>query len=125
MEHAVPILPSRDLGETLALYAALGFESLGEEGWEYLILGRGTVRLHFTHQPDVDPLSSAGSCYVYVEDADAVYRVWEPLVQPDPATGSRIVAPRSTEHGMRELAVVDRSGNLLRIGSPLDAGGAG
>lgn len=125
MEHAVPILPSRDLGETLAFYAALGFESLGEEGWDYLILGRGTVRLHFTLQPDVDPLSSAGSCYVYVKDAEALYRAWEPLIQPDPATGSRIVAPRSTEHGMRELAVVDSSGNLLRIGSPLDAGGAG
>lgn len=121
MEHAVPILSSRDLGETLAFYGALGFESLGEEYPDYLVLGRGTVRLHFSLQPDVDPLSSAGSCYVYVEDADALYRAWAPLVRPDPATGSRIVAPRVTDHGMRELAVVDRSGNLLRIGSPLDA----
>lgn len=120
MEHAVPVLPSRDLGETLAFYEALGFESLGEDGWDYLILGRGTVRLHFTLQPDVDPLSTAAGCYVYVEDADALYRAWAPHVRPDAATGSRIVAPRSTDHGMRELAVVDRSGNLLRIGSLLD-----
>jgi hypothetical protein len=119
MEHAVPVLPSRDLGETLAFYTALGFESLGEERWDYLILGRGSVRLHFALQPDVDPLATASSCYVYVEDTDALYRAWAPLVRPDPATGSRIVAPRSTDHGMREMAVVDRSGNLLRLGSPL------
>ncbi len=125
MEHAVPILPSRDLGETRAFYAALGFESLGEEGWDYLILGRGGVRLHFALQPDVDPLSTAGSCYAYVDDADALYRAWAPLVVPDPTTGSRIVAPRSTDYGMREMAVVDRSGNLLRLGSPLDPAGAG
>lgn len=121
MEHAVPVLPSRDLGETLVFYEALGFENLGEEGWDYLILGRGTVRLHFTLRPDVDPLSTAASCYVYVEDADALYGTWAPLIAPDAATGSRIVAPWNTAHGMREMALVDRSGNLLRIGSPLDA----
>ncbi len=34
-----------------------------------------------------------------------------------PATGSRIVAPVDTDYGMREFAVVDRSGNLIRVGS--------
>ena len=37
---------------------------------------------------------------------------------PDPPTGSRLVAPVETEYAMREFAVVDRSGNLIRIGSP-------
>lgn len=118
MERAVPILPSRDLEETLAFYATLGFERFGEGYRDYLILSRGSIWLHFTLQPDVDPLSTASSCYVYVTDADALYRAWAPLVPPDPADGSRIVAPWSTDYGMRELAVVDPSGNLLRIGSP-------
>ncbi|WP_269142658.1 hypothetical protein [Georgenia yuyongxinii] len=36
----------------------------------------------------------------------------------DPATGSRLVAPTDTDYGMREFAVVDLSGNLMRVGSP-------
>jgi hypothetical protein len=39
------------------------------------------------------------------------------LVVPDEATGSRIIAPDEREFGMLEFAVVDRSGNLLRVGS--------
>lgn len=48
-ESAVPILPSRDLRETLAFYERLGFENRGAtpEEWDYLILGRGGIELHF------------------------------------------------------------------------------
>jgi catechol 2,3-dioxygenase-like lactoylglutathione lyase family enzyme len=124
MEQAVPILPSRDLHETLAFYEALGFENRGAppEEWGYLILGRGDVVLHFVLVPDVDPLATAGSCYVYVEDADALHADWGSSVVPHPPSGSRIVAPVTTNYGMREFAVVDRSGNLLRIGTPLPEG---
>jgi hypothetical protein len=118
-ERAVPILPSRDLRETLAFYERLGFENRGAppEQWNYLIVGRGGIDLHFFAYPDVDPLTTAAGCYVYVDDADALYAEWEPLVEPDPPTGSRIMAPVDTDYGLREFAVVDRSGNLLRVGS--------
>ena len=45
VEHAIPILPSRDLQETLEFYARLGFENRGgpHEEWGYLIIGRGGV----------------------------------------------------------------------------------
>lgn len=121
-ERAVPILPSRDLRETLAFYERLGFENRGAppEEWDYLILGRGDVVLHFTPAPAVDPLTTAASCYVYVDDVDAVHAAWVGLVEPDPATGSRLVAPRTEAYGMREMAVVDRSGNLLRLGTRVD-----
>lgn len=44
-EYAVPILPSRDLRETLGFYERLGFANLGgpPEEWDYLILGRGGI----------------------------------------------------------------------------------
>ena len=115
----MPILPSRDLRETLAFYEALGFENRGAppEAWDYLIVGRGDLWLHFAATPDVDPLSTAGSCYLYVDDADALHAEWSRVVEPDPATGSRVVAPVTTAYGMRELAVVDPSGNLLRVGT--------
>ncbi|MFE5408925.1 bleomycin resistance protein [Microbacterium sp. NPDC056569] len=120
-ERAVPILLSRDLAETLAFFERLGFENRGAppEEWRYLIIGRGAIELHFTEDPSVDPLTTASMCYFYVDDARALHDEWTGLVEPDPPTGSRIEAPVDTDYGMREFAVVDRNGNLLRIGSPL------
>jgi hypothetical protein len=122
-ERAVPILPSRDLRETLAFYERLGFENQGAppEVWDYLIVGRGGIELHFYADADVDPLTTAASFYVRADDADALYAEWEGLVEHDPPTGSRILAPEDTAYRMREFAVVDRSGNLMRVGSPLAA----
>ncbi|WP_299054636.1 VOC family protein [uncultured Nocardioides sp.] len=119
METSVPILPSRDLDETLAFYEALGFENRGAppSEWGYLILGRGDIWLHFAADPEVDPLSTAASCYLYVDDSTALHERWASVVVPDAPTGSRIVPPVVTDYGMTEFAVVDRSGNLLRVGS--------
>jgi catechol 2,3-dioxygenase-like lactoylglutathione lyase family enzyme len=118
---AVPILPSRDLGETLAFYERLGFEDLGSGSWQewnYLIIGRGeTWWLHFFGLPEIDPLTTIAGCYLYVDDADALYEEWREVVEPDPATGSRLERPVDTEYAMREFALVDRSGNLVRVGS--------
>jgi hypothetical protein len=121
-ERAVPILPSRDLYDTLAFYERLGFENRGAppEQWDYLIIGRGGAELHFYRDEDVDPLTTSSSCYVFVDDADALYDEWERAGVPyDEPTGSRLVAPVDTDYRMREFAVVDRSGNLVRVGSPL------
>jgi hypothetical protein len=80
----------------------------------------GDVWLHFYKDPDVDPLTTAAGCYVYVDDSRALHEKWARLITPDPPTGSRITPPVRTPYGLREFAVVDRNGNLLRIGSPLD-----
>jgi catechol 2,3-dioxygenase-like lactoylglutathione lyase family enzyme len=123
-DSAVPILPSRNLDETLEFYSRLGFELQGApiEKYRYLIIGLGSVELHFWDAPDVDPLTTDASCYIRVADADALYREWEGVGVPtDPATGSRLVPPVDTDYGIREFALVDKSGNLLRVGSPLHA----
>jgi catechol 2,3-dioxygenase-like lactoylglutathione lyase family enzyme len=117
----VPILPSRDLRETLAFYERLGFENRGAppEEWDYLIIGRGGIELHFYGDPDVDPLTTSAMCYVRVADADAVYEEWRRVGVPrDEPTGSRLQPPVDTDYGLREFALVDRSGNLVRVGSP-------
>jgi hypothetical protein len=120
-ERSVPILPSRDLDETLAFDALLGFEKRGApaEQWGHVIVGRGSLELHFYSEPDVDPLTTSASCYCFVDDAQALYDEWVDLVVPDAPTGSRVVAPEDRDYGLREFAVVDRSGNLVRVGSPL------
>lgn len=118
-ESAVPILPARDLAETLAVYERLGFENRGAPPaeWDYLIIGRGEIWLHFLGMPGIDPLTTIASCYLFVEDVDALHEEWRHRVEPNPATGSRLEPPEDTEYGMREFALVDPSGNLVRVGS--------
>ena len=77
------------------------------------------LELHFWESPEVDPLTNDHSCYVRVADADELYAEWEAVGVPsDPETGSRLMPPGDTDYGMREFALVDKSGNLVRIGSP-------
>jgi catechol 2,3-dioxygenase-like lactoylglutathione lyase family enzyme len=121
-EYAVPVMPSRNLRETLAFYERLGFELRGAlpETYGYLIVGRGeAIELHFWESPEVDPMTTDHSCYVRVADADALHGEWERVGVPsDPGTGSRLMPPGDTDYGMREFALVDTSGNLIRVGSP-------
>lgn len=122
IETAVPILPSRNLNETVVFYERLGFENRGAppDEWNYLIIGRDGGELHFFHAPSVDPLTTDAGCYIRVTDADALFEEWQHTgVAADPATGSRLIPPSNTDYGMREFAVVDQSGNLVRLGSPL------
>jgi hypothetical protein len=118
-ERSVPILPSRDLRETPTFYETLGFENRGAppEDWDYLIIGRGGLEIHFIAAPD--SLSTAASCFAFVDDAQALYDEWVGIVVHDPATGSELETPMDTEYGMREFAVVDPSGNRVRVGSPI------
>jgi catechol 2,3-dioxygenase-like lactoylglutathione lyase family enzyme len=119
-EFAAPILPARDLAATLAFYERLGFEALGFhwEVYRYLIVRRGSLELHFWEQAEVDPLTTDFSCYLFVRDADALHAEWDGIGVPtDAATGSRLTTPRDTDYGLREFALVDPNGNLLRIGS--------
>ena len=93
-EYAVPIMPSRNLRETLEFYERLGFEMRGAppERYGYLILGRGQIELHFWESPDVDPFTTDYSCYVRVADADALHAEWDAVGIPsDPKTGSRLM----------------------------------
>jgi catechol 2,3-dioxygenase-like lactoylglutathione lyase family enzyme len=120
-DYAVPVLPSRDLHRTLAFYERLGFRSVGApiETYRYLIVARGTIELHFYEDPQVDPLATSTGCYLHVADAEALHAEWSVIgVEPDHATGSRLMPPADTAYGLREFALVDPSGNLLRVGSP-------
>jgi catechol 2,3-dioxygenase-like lactoylglutathione lyase family enzyme len=112
-----PILLSRDLRATAGFYERLGFEQTGLWEDEYLIVMRGEVGLHFVCEPGMDPFSSASACYLYVEDADALHAEYEALDLPGEGIPRLHGAPVETDYGLREFAVVDLDGNLLRIGS--------
>ena len=112
-ERAVPILPSRDLRESLGFYEKLGFENRGAppEEWNYMILGRGSIELHFIGETtSFADWTAPTSCHLAVVDADALHAEWA-------SAGVATEGPWTTDYGMREFTLRDPSGNLLRVGS--------
>ena len=122
MRWVAPILPSRDLTATSAFYERLGFEQKGLWPGDYLILMRGEVGLHFFLSRDHDPATSGHGCYLYVSDADALFAELSQLGLPAAGIPRLHGAPQDSDYGLREFALVDRDGNLLRIGSFLASG---
>lgn len=115
---AIPILPSRDLARTLEFYRQLGFDGFIHSQGGYAILMRGSVEVHFFEYRKVDPEKSHAGCYLRVQDVDAIY--WDFTKAGLPRTGiPRQDALENKPWGMREFAVVDPDGNLLRIGQVL------
>jgi catechol 2,3-dioxygenase-like lactoylglutathione lyase family enzyme len=117
-QKLAPVLPVRSVARSLELYRKLGFEGEAyEEGGDnpiYGFLSSGPVDLHLALVEGVDPMTNTSACYLYVDDADALYRAWKAA-----QVEGRLVAPVDTEYGLREMAYVDPDGNLLRIGSEL------
>lgn len=120
-ERSEPILPARNLDEIRDFYSRLGFRPwFGPDGrWPYEILSRGNLVMHFYHDPALDPYSNNGGCYWRIPDADSLHAEFASLDLPGQGI-PRLTPPASHPWGMREFALVDPSGNLVRIGSPLD-----
>ena len=117
VDLAIPILPSQSLTETLTFYERLGFD--GElRGDAYAIVRRGMVEIHFFAHPDLRPDESSAMCYIRVADVESLSRAFAMAGLPQsglPRQDPLAVKP----WGMREFAVVDRDGNLIRIGQAL------
>ncbi len=108
------------MDETLAFYDRLGFRvraRFGEYGGEYASVVRGDLELHFFEHPEIDPLTTYGGCYLRVMDVDALY------AELQGENLERMSKLEDKPWGLREFAVVDPSGNLLRMGQPLDVRG--
>ena len=116
---AIPILPSRSLPSTLAFFARLGFEGkiLGESD-AYAILTRGDLELHFFLHAALVPAESWAGCYLRVADVEPLYKAF--LAAGLPRLGiPRMDTIENKPWGMREFAIVDEDGNLLRVGQVL------
>jgi catechol 2,3-dioxygenase-like lactoylglutathione lyase family enzyme len=116
---AIPILPSRSLPATLAFYARLGFdgEILGAAD-DYAILTRGALELHFFMHATLNPAESWAGCYLRVADVDSLYQAFAAAGLPRQGI-PRMDLLANKPWGMREFAVVDDDGNLLRVGQVL------
>jgi catechol 2,3-dioxygenase-like lactoylglutathione lyase family enzyme len=114
---AIPVLPSRSLPAALEFYRRLGFAGEIHPHGNYAILKRGTVELHLFHHPELQPARSDAGCYLRVADAVKLHREW--AVAGLPPRGIPRQEPLADKPwGMREFAIVDADGNLLRVGQP-------
>lgn len=113
---AIPVLPSRDIAGTTAFYRRLGFEG-GAHAFDpgYAILRRGALELHFFLHRALVPEQSCAGAYLRVADVAAIHRDASACALP--RTGiPRMDALEDKPWGLREFAIVDEDGNLLRIG---------
>ena len=115
---AIPVLPSRSLSDTLVFYRQLGFDGLIHGHGDYAIVTRGPLELHFFTHRQLRPAESSAMCYLRVSDVDDIYRAFAAAELPRKGI-PRMDALEDKPWGMREFAIVDPDGTLLRIGQPL------
>src|SRR2546422_9892814 len=118
-DRATPNLPSRDLVATSQYYARLGFrETFRDEGW--LIVERGPLQIEFFPSADHNPRKNLASCCIRVSDLNLLHEAFMGAGLPTSHRDvPRITSPVDQPWGLREFAVVDPDGNLLRCLSPL------
>ena len=111
-----PILPVRDLDAALAHYRGLGFSTRAWRGGGYGFISFDGVEFHLGVDPDLGPqVDQRSRAYLFVEDAGALARTWR-------AAGGDVRLPEDTEWGQHEGVLIDRDGNMIRLGSPVAAG---
>jgi uncharacterized glyoxalase superfamily protein PhnB len=112
--RAVPVLASLNITKTVAFYKdRLGFDKQGYTDENYAIVGRDAIELHFWKCDDkIHPENT--SCYIHVEHIDALYKELQKtdVIHPN---GSLEDKP----WGMREFAVLDADGNMIKFGKEL------
>ncbi|MBA3326218.1 MAG: VOC family protein [Rhodobacteraceae bacterium] len=118
LESFSPILPSRDLDAAEAFWARLGFATVYKDAAEYLLMRRDGAEVHFWLKVDLDPARNDYGGYLRPSDVDALDAEWNALGLPS-AGIPRLVRAEDKPWGMRELALVDADGNLIRAGHEL------
>lgn len=115
--RAMPVLQVRDVAASVAFYRdRLGFTPHGLWGDPpaFCIVQRGQVTIALDRSENGPaPLNQYWAAYIYVDDADALWRTWR-------EAGIDIVRePEDTDYGMRDFDVRDPDGHILAFGHDL------
>lgn len=117
-DMSIPVLPSRSLTRTIAFYERLGFEGELLANGTYAILTRGALELHFFPHPALDPAQCYAGAYMRVAAVDPLHAAFAP--QGLPARGiPRLERVEDKPWGLREFALIDEDGNLVKFGQVL------
>ena len=114
--QAVPVLCVRDLDQALAFYARLGFRTQARFA-DYALLSREEVALHLRVPGAEERVTAeANPCgaYFYLAGIDAF------ALSLDSKGVQLLGRPLDQPYGVREFAISDPDGNLLRFGEVLE-----
>ena len=114
LRRGIPVLASLDINETVEFYRTkLGFDKTGYMDANYAVIGRDDFIVHFWKCNDfIHPQNT--SCYVDVHKIEELYREF---------LGFNVIHPNGhledKVYGMREYAILDIHGNLLKFGEEI------
>lgn len=110
-----PVLPVGDMTEAIAFYRRLGFDvERYDDGYAW-VRTCGWEFFHLVASPDLGSGGGAAGAYIHVSDADEWHVALTAAAGDDAAIGGVVDQP----WGMREFAVTDPSGNIVRFGRNL------
>lgn len=117
-DQAIPVLPSRSLPRTIAFYEKLGFSGVLHASGSYAFVTRGDLELHFFPHPALQPRECYAGCYLRVADVDAMHAAFATAGLPRKGI-PRLEPVEDKPWQMREFALLDEDGNLVKVGTPL------
>lgn len=121
-ERTYPLLPCRDLDESIAFYRSLGFTQSYRQTRPnpYAVVELEDIQIHLFGMDGFNPEESYGSVILAVPDPDSLYRDFAAGLRASfgklPIVGiPRILRPRKKFGTVRSFSVVDPGGNWLRV----------
>jgi hypothetical protein len=110
-----PKLPMRDKAVTKEFYEMLGFEQVGGDFDNYLMVQKDEIQIHFFEFKELNPKENYGQVYIRTDDIETLYQSFlENKVTIHP-NGNLQTKP----WGQREFSILDPDTNLLTFGQSL------
>lgn len=110
----IPVLASLNIKKSVQFYKEkLGFTRVSYLDDHYAVIARDNFVVHFWKcNNKIHPENT--SCYVDVKDIDILY---------EELKSQHVIHPNgkleNKEYGMREFAILDNDGNLIKFGQPI------
>ena len=114
--RGIPVLASLNIAKSVTFYKEkLGFDRIGYQDEYYAVIARDAFIVHFWKCNNrIHPENT--SCYVDVKDIDTLYEELKPygVIHPNGKLENK-------PYGMREFAILDNDGNLIKFGQEIDS----
>ena len=121
-ERTYPILPCKELDESISFYESLGFRRTYRQlrPNPYAVVALEDIQIHLFGMDGFNPADSYGSVIIAVPDPDSLYRDFALKLREAygklPVSGiPRITRPRKKYGTVSGFSLVDTGGNWLRI----------
>ena len=121
-ERTYPILPCKELDESISFYETLGFKRTYRQMRPnpYAVVALEDIQIHLCGIDGFNPADSYGSVIIAVPDPDGLYNDFAAGLRKEygklPVAGiPRILRPRKKYGTVRGFTIIDPGGNWLRI----------